>query len=80
MKTGLPADFSISKRVEEWAQAANYSHLAEHLDAFKRKATAKGYEYASWDDAFMEAIREDWAKLRGRNGSIPVNNQFAGAI
>jgi hypothetical protein len=20
---------------------------------------------ASWDDAFMEAVREDWAKLRG---------------
>ena len=24
------------------------------------------YTYADWDLAFMEAVREDWAKLRGK--------------
>jgi len=63
-KTTLPDDFCISDRVREWAGERGFNRLDEHLDAFKRKAIAKGYAYASWDDAFMEAIREDWAKLR----------------
>ena len=63
-KTSLPPDFAVSDRVREWARERGFDRLDEHLDAFKRKATAKGYTYQSWDDAFMEAIREDWAKLR----------------
>ena len=63
-KTAIPEDFSISDRVREWARERGFDRLDEHLDAFRRKAIAKGYTYASWDDAFMEAIREDWAKLR----------------
>ncbi len=63
-KTTLPIDFEVSERVREWAVERGFSRLEEHLDAFRRKAIAKGYTYASWDDAFMEAIREDWAKLR----------------
>jgi len=72
-KTAMPEEFAVSERVKTWAAEKGYSQLNEHLDAFKRKVTAKGYTYASWDDAFMEAIREDWAKLRGRtvNGSAP---------
>lgn len=63
-QTSLPNDFGISDRVREWALERGYDRLPEHLDAFKRKAVAKGYTYASWDDALMEAIREDWAKVR----------------
>lgn len=63
-KTQLPADFGISDRVLTWANEHGFGQLEQHLDAFRRKATAKGYTYVSWDDAFMEAIREDWAKLR----------------
>ena len=62
--TGLPEDFGISDGVREWAASNRFGRLDEHLEAFRRKATAKAYTYASWDDAFMEAIREDWAKLR----------------
>lgn len=68
-KTTLPDDFGISPRVEAWAKRDGYERLPEHLEAFKRKCSAKGYEYASWDDAFMEAVREDWAKLR--NNVVP---------
>lgn len=28
------------------------------------KAKARGYAYADWDAALMEAIRQDWAGLR----------------
>lgn len=72
-KTGLPADFGVSDRVQTWANERGYGRLPEHLEAFKRKASANGYAYADWDSAFMEAIREDWAKLRGKapNGAAP---------
>lgn len=65
-KTAIPGDFGISERVRAWAARKGYERLEEHLEAFVRKCKAKAYENVSWDDAFMEAIREDWAKLRGR--------------
>lgn len=72
-KTPIPADFGISERVRKWAEAKGYGMLDEHLEALKRKVAANDYRKVSWDDFFMEAIREDWAKLRGRgfNGSAP---------
>ena len=72
-KKPLPEDFAVSERVKAWAAEGGFGQLEQHLDAFKRKATAKAYAYADWDAAFMEAIREDWAKLRGRgvNGAAP---------
>jgi uncharacterized protein YdaU (DUF1376 family) len=69
-KTPLPQDFGVSDRVRKWAEERGYDRLDEHLEAFRRKAAAKGYTYASWDDAFMEAIREDWAKLRDRQPAM----------
>jgi hypothetical protein len=62
-KHSLPPDFAITDRVRCWAAENHHDRLDEHLEAFKRKCAAKGYQYASWDDAFMEAIRENWAKL-----------------
>lgn len=72
-KTLIPEDFGISDRVRKWAERKGYGQLEQHLEAFIRKCKAKGYENVSWDDAFMEAIREDWAKLRGKtiNGVAP---------
>ena len=64
--TQLPAEFGISDRVRTWAAEHGFGHLDEHLEAFKLKATAKAYTYVSWDDAFMGAIRDDWAKTRNR--------------
>jgi hypothetical protein len=65
-KTPIPEDFCISERVRKWARAKGFGRLEEHLEAFISKCKAKAYENVSWDDAFMEAVREDWAKLRGR--------------
>lgn len=72
-KTVMPEGFDVSERVKAWASEKGYDRLAEHMDAFKRKVAAGGYVYANWDAAFMEAVREDWAKLRGRgpNGAAP---------
>jgi len=60
-KTRIPNDFEISDKVKEWAGKHSYNHLEEHLDNFRLKALARGYQYLDWDAAFMTAIREDWA-------------------
>ena len=72
-KTRMPHDFGISERVRKWAAGKGFGKLDEHLESFQSKVAANGYEKISWDDFFMEAIREDWAKLRGRapNGVAP---------
>ena len=67
----LPKDFEISGRVRVWAEKKGHGKLDEHLEAFKRKCRAKDYKYADWDDAFMEAIRENWAKLDATQRSPP---------
>jgi len=71
-RTSMPPDFGISDRVRQWATDRGFGSLDEHLDAFRRKAQARGYQYIDWEAAFMEAIREDWAKLRsGQRGVGP---------
>jgi hypothetical protein len=65
-KTSISDDFSVSQRVKEWAKQKGFDKLDEHLDAFTRKAKMNGYQYLDWDLAFMEAVREDWAKIRGK--------------
>ena len=68
VKRSLPEDFVISDRVTTWAKQKGHSRLTEHFEAFKSKCRANGYKYVDWDDAFMEAVRADWAKL----GSTPA--------
>lgn len=67
-KTFLPIDFQISERVRSWAVKKGFGQLEAHLEAFKLLAQAKGYEYADWDSAFMNAIRGDWGKVREQVG------------
>ena len=73
-KVPLPSDFAVSPRVSAWATEKGFDRLPDHLDAFRRKAEMNAYRYVDWDLAFMEAVREDWAKLRGngRAGPAPV--------
>ncbi len=65
-KTFISEQFYISQRVADWAKEKGFDKLDEHLDAFIRKAKMNAYQYVDWDLAFMEAIREDWAKIRGK--------------
>jgi uncharacterized protein YdaU (DUF1376 family) len=67
-KTPLPDGFSISERVREWAKGKGIGNLEQHLEHFIGKCKAKDYRYVDWDEGFMGAIRDDWAKL----GSKPA--------
>ena len=68
-KTRIPDDFSASERVQAWATANGYTRLGEHVEYFVGYAVANGKTYADWDQALMNAIRNNWAKLGGANGS-----------
>lgn len=61
--TPIPADFEISERVRNWAFEKGHQNLDAHLEHFIGLAKAKGYTYMNWDEALMNAIRANWAKL-----------------
>lgn len=71
VKVPMPEGFSVSDKVSAWAEKNGFGQLDLHLDAFTRKASMNAYTYANWDAAFMEAIREDWAKIRQKAGKQP---------
>lgn len=62
-KVALPLGFRISERVREWAAEKGHGDLEARFEDFIGYAKRSGAVYASWDDAFMDAVREDWAKL-----------------
>ena len=68
-KTSIPENFTISDRVKKWAEDKKHSCLEEHLESFILKSKAKDYQYVDWDDAFMNAIRDNWAKIGNGNGN-----------
>lgn len=71
-KVPMPEGFAISDRVRKWADEKGHDRLEERLEHFKGKALANGYAYADWDEAFMGAIRDDWAKLpKGAPSAVP---------
>jgi hypothetical protein len=72
-KTSLPTNFQISEQVRVWALEKGHMQLEAHFENFVGRAIAKDYRYADWDQAFMNAIREDWAKLK--KGAQPNGNQ-----
>jgi len=63
-KTPFPPDFAISDPTRAWAEQNGFDRLSDHLEAFKGKALAKDYRYADWQQAFRNAVRDDWAGLR----------------
>jgi hypothetical protein len=71
-KTPLPADFGVSERVREWASNKGHLNLDAHLESFVSKCKAKGYAYVDWDEALMNAIRDDWAKVGNAQASKVV--------
>lgn len=62
--TPIPEDFTVSEGVKAWAAKNGYSNLAQYLEFFTGRMRANGKTYIDWDQAFMNCIREDWAKLR----------------
>lgn len=66
-KVSMPTHFAVSDRVRRWAKG--FDRLDEHFEVFVSKARQYGLKYVDWDDAFMGAIRDDWAKLRGTSNT-----------
>lgn len=62
--TPFPSDFEIGDQTRAWAEQNGFDRLDKHLEAFKGKALAKDYRYADWQQAFQNAVRDDWAGLR----------------
>lgn len=65
-QTPIPDGFGISERVKSWAAEKGHSNLSARLEHFIGYAKRSGKMYADWDEAFMGAIREDWARLSSR--------------
>jgi hypothetical protein len=63
VETPIPENFSISDGVRKWAAEKGHDRLDQRLEHFAGIAKARGYVYADWDAAFMNAIRDNWAKL-----------------
>jgi uncharacterized protein YdaU (DUF1376 family) len=64
-KKPMPDGFAISDRVRNWAKEKKHDHLELHFENFMNACRKHGYVYADWDEAFMGAVREDWAKVGG---------------
>jgi hypothetical protein len=77
IKTPLPADFGISERVRTWAAEKKHGNLDRHFENFISACKRNGYTYADWDEALMEAIRSDWAKIGGT--VVQASDKFKGA-
>lgn len=60
-KTGLPADFKPSERVNAWAAGRGYppTYVGECLEAFVSHVRARGDRYVDWDEALMTWIRRE---------------------
>ncbi len=74
-KTQMPPDFAISDRVRQWAAENKHGQLDRHLSAFRISCQAKGYAYADWDAAFMNAIRNNWAKLEATPQQVAASRK-----
>lgn len=66
LKTSIPNSFGISERVRSWAEKHGHHSLELHLENFISACRAKGYRYIDWDEAFMTAIRKNWAAIPAR--------------
>lgn len=62
-KGDIPENFGISERVKIWAERKGHSNLEPHLENFIGQCKAKKYQYVDWDEAFMNAVRNNWAKV-----------------
>lgn len=63
--TPLPENFVLSDRVLRWASQQGLAGvIGLHFEAFVSTCKAKGYTYVDWDEAFMNAVRKNWAKIQ----------------
>jgi len=70
-KSRIPECFQLSERVLKWAAENGHDRLKERLEQFVSYAKRNGKEYVDWDEAFMGAVRENWAKLPEKQKAAP---------
>jgi hypothetical protein len=75
-KTTIPPGFGISERVSKWASEKGYGNLQPQLEALVSHAKRNGAKYVDWDEALMNAVRSDWAKVNKPANGADI---FAGA-
>ena len=73
-KTKISDNFVISGTVAQWAYENNYKQdaLEKHRKYFVLACKSQGYEKESWDDFFIKAIVDNWAKLPNPKGGVVV--------
>lgn len=76
-KTTLPENFKVSDRVLAWAKEKSHDRLDEHLEYFLGYAKSSGNKYLDWDEALMNCIRGNWAKLKDKPAHHDKHNGFA---
>ena len=71
-KTKISDNFVISGTVAQWAYENNYKQdaLEKHRKYFVLACKSQGYEKESWDDFFIKAIVDNWAKLPNPKGGV----------
>lgn len=69
-QTPLPENFEISEPVWAWSREKGYpaADVRRQHEALVSYAKRKGAKYIDWDEALRNAIRDDWAKVRGKSG------------
>lgn len=65
-KTALPENFgqAWSTSMQQWLEKRGETQVKAHLIYFTGYARANGKQYADWEQAFQNAIRDDWAGVR----------------
>ena len=69
-QTSIPENFEVSERVLARSREKGYpaGDVRRQFEALVSYAKRKGAKYIDWDEALMTAIRDDWAKVRGKSG------------
>lgn len=65
-QTSIPENFGQqwSPAMKAWLEKHGDGQVKAHLISFIGKAKAKDYRYSNWEQAFQNAIRDDWAGIR----------------
>ncbi len=65
-KTSIPEGFggSFSPSMQKWLETRGETQVRAHLIHFVGYVKANGKKYADWEQAFQNAVREDWAGVR----------------
>lgn len=81
-KRPLPEDWKPSASTEASLSEEfklSPQDLERYLVAFKDACEAKGYQYANFDAAFRNCVRQDWPRFRsGRQSNLEQRNRQAG--